>query len=187
MKAIVNFPSSFRRFSVLMLVLLSGLTGCIHQDEVSPALPITVSGSSLEAAGTNARATSNSGDYTISLSVDGLIWTYCITKKPGAKDVSNFSINLQNCGPASSTINNIVWATVNGKPATLASSNGKNGCDIASVTTNFVKFDNLPAASTYKIVFKTDRAYGNFVTTTAWLKAGTSCHPYAIIAPCCPL
>lgn len=123
----------------------------------------------------------------ISLSVNGLTWTYVITKNQGAKDLSHFILNFQNCGTRSATIDNIVCATVNGQPAVLENSQGNTGCDIASVTTNFVKFDNLPGASSYTIVFKTDVVYGNFVGTTAWLKAGTSCFAYPVLAPCCPM
>jgi hypothetical protein len=186
MRSFIKFPTPLRALTVFILVCLSAFTGCI-QDEVSPSQPVVVSGVSADTDNPNAKSASYAGDYNISVSVDGKIWTYCITKNKGAKDLSNFSINLQNCGPVSATINNILWATVNGKPATLQNSNGKNGCDIQSVTTNFVKFDGLPAASSYKIVFKVNRLFGNFIPTTVWLKAGTSCHPYTIVAPCCPL
>lgn len=186
MRSFLNIATPHRALPVLVLVFL-WVTGCIHQDEVSPEQPFISSGRSLEADNPNAKSASYPGDYKITVTVNGKIWTYCITKCEGAKDLSNFSINLQNCGLNSATIKNIVWATVNGKPATLESSNGRNGCDIQSVTTNFVKFDNLPSAPSYKIVFEVDKLLGNFVTSTAWLKAGTSCHPYAIVAPCCPL
>lgn len=185
MKSFVNFRTPLRL--ILVLVFLSGFTGCIQQDDVSSAEPFVASGVSNDDSNPNAKSTSSASDYKINLTVDGCIWTYCITLCEGAKGVSNFSINLQNCGPSSSTIDDILWATVNGQPATLESSNGNNGCDIQSVTTNFVKFDNLPEASTYKIVFKLDRVFGNFIPSTVWLKAGTSCHSYTIIAPCCPL
>lgn len=186
MKSAKNFPDPFRSLTLSIAAILFVISGCGDQSEVTPVQPVVSSSSSSEAT-PNAKSSSAAGDYTITVTVDGRIWTYCITKKKGAKDVSNFSINLQNCGPNSATINNIVWATVNGQPATLESSNGKNGCNIQSVTTNFVKFDNLPSASTYKIVFKVDRVFGNFVPTTAWLKAGTSCHTYTTSAPCCPI
>lgn len=135
----------------------------------------------------NSNSQSSMADYHITYKVEGLTWTYTITKKEGAKDISHFIINLNNCGSSSSTINNIVSATVNGAPAKLESSEGNTGCDVASVTSNFVKFDDLPEASQYVIVFTLNTEYGNFMSTTAWIKAGTSCHAYSITAPCCPI
>lgn len=35
------------------------------------------------------------------------------------------------------------------------------------------------------LVLNEDKVYGNVLLTTAWLKAGTSCHPYVINGPCC--
>lgn len=144
-------------------------------------------------AKTSAENTSNDnsssayGDYNIHVSREGSVWTYCITKNPGAKGLSHFVLNLQNCGLRSSTIDNILWATVNGEPAKLSNSEGNTGCEISEVTTNFVKFDDLPDADKYTIVFEFDKVVGNYVTSTAWLKAGTSCVEYPVIAPCCPL
>ena len=135
----------------------------------------------------SSKSESSAGDYNISLSVNGLTWTYVITKNSGAKDLSHFILNFQNCGAKSATIQNIVWATVNGLPAKLENSEGKTGCAVSEVTNNFVKFDNLPDAASYTIVFKTDRVFGHFVGTTAWLKAGTSCFAYPVLAPCCPM
>lgn len=142
--------------------------------------------SELNSISSNSNSSSSAGDYTISLSIDGKIWTYVITKNGNAKDLSHFIINLQNCAERSATIENIVSATVNGAPATLENSEGNTGCNVSSVTSNFVKFDDLPEADSYTIVFELDHKFGNFVGTTGWLKAGTSCVAYPILAPCCP-
>lgn len=149
------------------------------------------------------KSLSSPGDYTISLSTDGYTWTYLIKKNSGAKNLSHFVLNFQNCGAKSATVKNILWATVNGKKVHFdhddddddsSSRNSKNDddkkndiCGIAAVTTNFVKFDNLKDADCYTIVFRTNKKFGNFVGTTAWLKAGNSCFAYSVLAPCCPL
>ena len=80
-------------------------------------------------------------------------------------------------------------ATVNGDPVDLENSVGAKDedlCGVEAVTSRFVKFDNLPDADSYAIVFKLNHEYGNFLETTAWLKAGTSCHEYVVHGPCCP-
>jgi hypothetical protein len=118
--------------------------------------------------------------------VVGATWTYVITKNPGAKDLSHFILNFQNCGTSSATLSNILWATVNGEPAVLSNSEGNTGCTVNDVTSNFVKFDELVSASSYTIVFEMTGIFGNFVGTTAWLKAGNSCITYPVLAPCCP-
>ena len=84
-------------------------------------------------------------------------------------------------------ISNFLWATVNGQPATLETSEGNTGCNVSEVTTNFIKFDDLPDANSYTIKFELNQEFGNFVTSTAWLKAGTSCQLYPVSAPCCPM
>lgn len=173
-------------FSTMTLLLFC--IACSDEDPQGTNAATRATSSSVSRTdASNARSSSSAGDYNIALTVVGDLWTYVITKNAGAKDLSNFSLNLQNCGLNSSTIENILWATVNGQPADLQSSNGNNGCDIQSVTTNFVKFDNLPSAQSYTIIFQMDRVYGNFVGTTAWLKAGTGCFSYPVLAPCCPL
>lgn len=134
----------------------------------------------------NATATNTASDYCINVEVEGTVWTYTITKKPGAKGVSHFILNLNNCvWDQTLTFNSILWATVNGQPAKLESSEGSGtGCVIT--TDNFVKFDDLPDASTYVIVFELDQEYGNSSSTTGWIKAGTECYRYDNIeGPCC--
>jgi len=173
---------------LLTVVSLLFWTSCSdHEPQLTRDVKGRSSASAIDSNTPNPKSSSSAGDYNISLTVVGDLWTYVITKNAGAKDLSNFSLNLQNCGVSSATIENILWATVNGQPADLQSSNGNTGCDIQSVTTNFVKFDNLPSATSYTIIFKMDRVYGNFVGTTAWLKAGTGCFSYSVLAPCCPL
>jgi len=134
----------------------------------------------------NGNSTANATDYDITVTKNGKTWTYVITKKPGAKGVSHFILDLENCpGRQTLSINSIVSATVNGVAAKLESSEGNTGCDVASVTSNFVKFDDLPDASTYTIVFVLDKEYGNVLETTGWIKAGTSCFSYVLNGPCC--
>jgi hypothetical protein len=169
-----------RFMSILFsLSLAVALTAC--SDESADVAP------GADAAGKqpNANSTSSAGDYTIEVSKNGSVWTYVITKNPGAKGLSHFILNLQNCGLRSSTIDNILWAKVNGVDANLSNSEGNTGCELT--TTNFVKFDDLPDADSYTIVFEFDKVIGNYVNSSVWLKAGTSCVEYTVNAPCCPL
>ena len=131
---------------------------------------------------------SNASDYRLDVSGEGTIWTYTITLCEGAKGVSHFILDLENCPEEgkSVTIDDIVWAKVNGVDAKLEASEGKTGCDVASVTSNIVKFDDLEEARVYTITFELKQEYHRFLTTTAWIKAGTSCHAFEILAPCCP-
>ena len=169
----------------LVTVMALVWTGCAV-DSVNPAAPGKAVGKKVDSQiNENDNSQSSLGDYNITVTKDGTIWTYCISKNPGAKGLSHFILNLQNCRERSVTIDNILWATVNGQPATLESSEGQGaGCDVT--TSNFVKFDNLPDASSYKIVFELNKEFGNFVNTVSWLKAGTSCNTYVVNAPCCP-
>ncbi len=179
---------NFRRMKFAFCVAVSMvLVSCLEDNaEITP---------SLENASQGLKSNSNSkgnssgkfGDYNIQVNVDGKIWTYTITRNTGAKALSHFTINFQNCGSQSATIDNILWATVNGQPAIIANSEGNTGCYVSEVTPNFVKFDELPEASSYNIVFELKELMGNFVTSTGWLKAGTSCYVYPVVAPCCPL
>jgi hypothetical protein len=141
----------------------------------------------------NAKAgasTSNASDYNIAVAVsaDGSQWTYTITRaRANAKNLSHFIIDLNNCGDDSATFANIVWATVNGSPANLSPSEGAGtGCNPQATTNNFVKFDNLQAATSWVLVLKFDRGYETFATATAWIKAGTSCNQVTVLAPGCP-
>jgi hypothetical protein len=134
----------------------------------------------------NGNSESSYGDYNITVTRVGAQWTYLITKNEGAKDISHFILNLDNC-PANPilNINSITSATVNGVDWPLSSSEGEGtGCELT--TQNFVKFDNLPEAESYTIVFTLDIAYREVNPTTVWIKAGTSCIPYIVKGPCCP-
>ena len=170
-------------FSVAMIVFWSACS----DDSVDLSGPgADASAKSNKAAGnpSNSKSQSNYGDYNIVATVDGKVWTYTITKNAGAKGLSHFILDLNNCEHNQTlSISSIISATVNGAPAVLASSEGNTGCEIT--TNNFVKFDDLPDASVYVIVFELDKVYGNVLLTTGWLKAGTSCHAYVINGPCC--
>jgi hypothetical protein len=131
----------------------------------------------------------DASDYCIAgPETDGITWTYTITRKPGAKAISHFIIDLNNCPDTEQpllTIANFVSATVNGVPWPLSDSEGSGtGCDLGG-TPSIVKFDDLPDAQVYVIQFVLDAARHNFLTTPAWIKAGTSCYQYEIHAPCC--
>lgn len=135
-------------------------------------------------------STSAWGDYNISVSVstDGSVWTYTITRAtPKAKDLSHFIIDLNNCGEDSATFADIIGATVNGLPANLSPTEGSGTtCNPQATTTNFVKFNSLPSASSWVLVMTLDRGYETFTTATGWLKAGSSCNSGQILAPGCP-
>lgn len=135
-------------------------------------------------------STSNWGDYNISVSVstDGSVWTYTITRAlTNAKNLSHFIIDLNNCGAESATFGDIIGATVNGLPADLSPTEGSGTtCNPQATTTNFVKFGSLPAATSWTLVLTLDRGYETFTTAKCWLKAGTSCNSGQIPAPGCP-
>ena len=59
---------------------------------------------------------------------------------------------------------------------------GKSGCGVDS--TNFVKFDNLPAADAYVIEFTLDDIYAA-MDSTGWAKSGSSCLKSDVLAPGC--
>jgi hypothetical protein len=136
-------------------------------------------------------STSNWGDYKIvtTVSLDGTLWTYTITRtNTKAKALSHFIIDLKNCGEESATFANIVWATVNGSPAVLSQTEGSGtNCNPQGTTNNFVKFDNIQSATSWVLVLKFDRGYETFTTAAGWIKAGTSCSQGVITAPGCPI
>lgn len=155
--------------------------------------PVTVNPDASMSAVSTAKpsaSTSQWGDYNISVTVsaDGTIWTYTITRlKPKAKDLSHFIIDLNNCGDQSASFGDIVWATVNGSPANLSPTEGSGTtCNPQATTINFVKFDNLPSATSWVLVLKFDRGYSIADTASAWIKAGTSCNMGTIPGPGCP-
>ena len=138
-----------------------------------------------------AASTSQWGDYNIDLSVteNGSLWTYTITRaRNNAKDLSHFILALNNCGLDSASFGNIVWATVNGSPATLSQSEGSGtNCNPQAVTNNFVKFDNLSSATSWVLVIKFDRGYEIEPNGIGWIKAGNSCNQGTVPAPGCPI
>jgi hypothetical protein len=131
----------------------------------------------------------NTGNYDVLVATSqdggGSTWRYTITKAGSdTKDLGHFIINFNNCGDQSPTLGHIVSATVNGMDwfSQLEASEGKTGCDVDS--TNFVKFDNLPAADAYVIEFTLDDIYPT-VATTSWLKAGRTCLRKDVLGPGC--
>lgn len=151
--------------------------------------PEKLSASLIETEMASAKSTSLATDYNIAVSTssDGKVWTYNITRaNPKAKNLSHFIINLDNCGAESAVFGNLNSATVNGLPADLSPTEGSGtGCN--PTTTNFVKFDNLPASTTgWTLVFTLERGYTK-VAGKAWNKAGTSCWEVTAEVPGCPI
>lgn len=184
-----------RRSKVVAIAALLALASACADDsedltgppaDASARKPEKVSSSSSSSPGNSA---SSASDYCIADPVtDGVTWTYTITRKPGAKAISHFIIDLNNCPDETQpllTIANITSATVNGVDWPLSDSEGSGtGCDLGG-TPSIVKFDDLPDADVYVIQFVLDASRHNYLTTPAWIKAGTSCHQYEIHAPCC--
>jgi len=147
----------------------------------------------------NINSTSEYSDYDIKVDVstDGSEWEYTITKRAASgttgktpKDISHLIINLQNCiadPDQSATFSDILFATVNGRPANFVSSEGNGtGCNPQAITTNFVKIDDISSASAWVIIIKYDRGYQK-VLTNGWIKAGSSCTMGEIEGPGCPI
>jgi hypothetical protein len=134
----------------------------------------------------SSNSTSLASDYSISLSVDGKTWTYTITRNPGAKALSHFIVDLNNCGDESASLADVLSASVNGVAVTLKDTEGSGtGCVITS--NNFIKFDNLDNSPVYVLSFTLDRAYSRLETAAGWVKAGTSCSQIVVTAPGCPI
>jgi hypothetical protein len=141
-----------------------------------------------KAANESSNNSIGTANYSIKVTKDGTVWTYEICRGEGAKGISHFILDLDNCSRSDLlNIESIEWATVNGQPAKLESSEGNTGCDVSSVTSRFVKFDDLPEADTYIIKFELEREYGNVFQTTAWIKAGQACYSFVVDGPCCPI
>jgi len=138
----------------------------------------------------NPKSQSLAADYNVSLSSDGYVFTYTITKNEGAKDLGHFIIDLNNCGEESAHLASVLYASIKADDADayevdLQDSEGwGTGCSPSSL--NFVKFDDLPKASVLELTFKLDMKYDN-VTSSGWLKAGISCNTTEIQAPGCPI
>lgn len=173
-----NFRSLF--WSLIMILIW---TSC--SDNV-----LDGSQTSGDAAGksNNPKSQSSASDYNVSLNTDGETFTYTITKNPGAKNLSHFIVNLDNCGDQSPHLANVLSASVDADGILtsifLDDTEGK-GTGCLPISSNFVKFDNLPSASVLKLSFTLDSKYAT-ASSTGWLKAGTSCNPTPIEAPGCP-
>ncbi len=168
-------------FTILMVVFW---TACADDSQ-------NIQGPDADAASKGSlKSTSSFSDYNISVvvSTDGTLWTYTIDKaKSSAKTLSHLIINLGNCGDESATFSDIIEATVNGTPAYFVNTEGSGTtCNPQATTNNFVKIGNFPAVSTWVIVIKFDRGYSQ-VSTSGWVKAGTSCNSGAIPGPGCPI
>jgi len=190
MKSIANSWLTLSTNNVLRvfftIVLVAFWTACADdsQNLIGPDADAASKGS--------IKSTSTLGDYNYNLSVssDGKVWTYTISKaKSTAKTLSHFIINLQNCGENSASFSDIDYATVNGLPASFVNTEGSGtACNPQLVTQNFVKFGNFSAASSWVIVIYFERGYG-VVDSNIWVKAGTSCNTTVAtgIAPGCPI
>ena len=164
--------AAFLNTIVVLLLAQSGLTAR-HESGVKAAAPA---------------AADDAGAYDVVVETSqqggGSTWRYTITKAPGAKDLGHFIVNFSNCGERSPSLAHMTSATVNGVDwfGQVEASEGNTGCDVDS--TNFVKFDNLPAAATYVIEFTLDDIYPT-VETTGWLKAGRACVRKPVLGPGC--
>ncbi|MFT5754900.1 MAG: hypothetical protein ACI924_002148 [Flavobacterium sp.] len=174
---------------ILVLIAVAFATFSCSNEPVSLNSEANQNSNSLNAK--PSASTSNWEDYSISVSVsqNGSLWTYTITRaKTNAKDLSHFILDINNCGNQSATFANIVWATVNGSPANLSQSEGSGtNCNPQSITSNFVKFDNLQSASSWVLVLKFDRGFSVVNNAIGWIKAGNSCNQGIISAPGCPI
>ncbi|SDB39732.1 hypothetical protein SAMN03097699_1103 [Flavobacteriaceae bacterium MAR_2010_188] len=176
---------------ILILTLLSiGLISCSNDDlraDGSDIDAVSTSASALKSA--NPNSVSSYADYNVAVATTsgGSVWTYTITKsKNNSKNLSHFIINLQNCGDESATFGDIISATTNGEPADLKPTEGQGtDCNPQAITENFVKI-NTSGSGPWVIVITFDRAYSS-VSSTSWIKAGTSCNTGAVASPGCPI
>ena len=157
-------------------------------EDVATSADASARKNNLNANNDNSNCESAAADYIIGAPlVEGATWTYTITTLPGAKCISHFIIDLNNCPGAATPLSAaaITNATVNGAPANVSSSEG-NGTGCVVDSDSFIKFDEIACASTYVISFTLPQVFGNNLATSAWIKAGCSCHEYTIQGPCCP-
>jgi len=141
-----------------------------------------------EANSENSNQQSFENSFDIQVTTDGTTWTYVITKT-GKNALSHFILNLDNCDWSHLLSPSMIEsATVNGLPADLATTEGNGtGCDVESISTNIIKFDNLPDVDVHTIVFTLKQQFHNYQLTTVWLKAGNSCFTQEVHGPCCPV
>ena len=195
MLILLNKPIQMKKISLLLAVALFAFS-CSSEPLALDAESQSVANSALSAkAGSTTKApstasTSNFADYTIAVTVspDGSEWTYTISKaKSTAKTLSHFIISLDNCGEDSATFSDVISASVNGLPTDLSTIEGSGtGCNPQATTTNFIKFPQFSAASSWTLVVKFDRGYETKLDGIAWLKAGSSCNQGVVPAPGCP-
>ena len=172
----MSYPACHRAavFTVLALLLTGSALMATHESPTPAAAP---------------PRGADPGAYDIVVETSqaggGSTWTYTITKATtDAKDLGHFIIDFNNCGDQSPSLAHIVSATVNGVNwfGQLEASEGRTGCDVDS--SNFVKFDHLPAADTHVIEFTLDGIYPT-VETTGWLNAGRACMRKGLLGPGC--
>jgi hypothetical protein len=163
-----------RRLVTLLVAALAGV-GAEHGDAAAGGVRI-------DAAGAD-------GSYAVDLQIaegaDSSTWRYTVTKaSTDAKDLGHFIINFASCGDRSPARANIQSAAVNGISwlDRLEVSEGRTGCDVDS--SNFIKFDDLPAADTYVIEFTLDDVFPP-MDTTGWMKSGRLCLRTAMSGPGC--
>src|SRR5688500_12189872 len=96
MKTYFRFSLYHVATSAFGLLLMVVFIGCSDGTELSLSKKKNLSVNNLN-QNANSNSTSNMQDYQIAYKVEGLTWTYTITKKVGAKNVSHFLINLNNC------------------------------------------------------------------------------------------
>ena len=185
--------SSLKEVRVLLLsfVLIALATACTEETIVSSEVKGGVGNNKplKEAKSENSTTPSFENSFDIQVSTtDGITWTYVITKT-GKNRLSHFILNLSNCDFSNLLTPSLIkCATVNGLPADLATSAGRGtGCDVESVTSNYIKFDNLADVEVHTIVFVLERPFHNYQFTTAWLKAGNTCFTQEVHGPCCPI
>lgn len=175
-----------KRWLSIVMTLTIFMVAVSCSDESSD---VTGPGDDAAGKGNNPKSQSIASDYNISLATDGYVFTYTITKNPGAKNLGHFIVNLDNCGDQSPHLASILSASVNADGHVTAvnlydTEGWGTGC--LPVSSNFIKFDNLPAATELQLSFILDSKYSN-VAATGWVKAGTSCNTTSIQAPGCPV
>lgn len=178
----------FTKIGVVIAVFVLFLFSCKKETKTSVTNPANESSTAVAAKGSS-NSTSSIADYNIALSVstDGQVWTYTITRtKASAKNLSHIILDLNNCGDKSATFADIISATINGAPADLKPTEGSGtDCNPQAVTTNFVKI-SFTAATQWVLVITYDRGYERYDLAKGWVKAGTSCNQGTIPAPGCP-
>ncbi|MEN9907047.1 MAG: hypothetical protein RLZZ540_188 [Bacteroidota bacterium] len=177
---------------ILLFILALGLFSCTNETTTTTDVITSnnITSKTTTATKGSLASTSNFSDYGISVSVspDGSLWTYTITKsKTSAKTLSHFIISLDNCGENSATFSDVISATINGVSTDISNIEGSGtGCNPQETTTNFIKFPSFSAANSWTIVIQFDRGYETFNTSAAWIKAGSSCNQGTVAAPGCP-